>query len=700
MTVYDEMSFVKGLSPTEAHFRLRFYAMLNRALANLETNQVVVGRAEEFPFVAGYRQALAALMPEITPDKQALWWETQIFNWEKTHPGHLPLRSLQKAGLEPTEVNLLLAVGLVEEDIRWGGLFAALQEPLASRRPCLGLLSWLLSEPESDPDSIWTAFQHLLQWGLVTSDNRNDPRPEWLLRVPPVIWDALRERIPDRPVPGIIWQAADTFPLLDDLILPGEFHRHVSRLPHLLAQGQLQTLVLRGMTGSGRRTTLGALARQLGRSVLLWENNLSLPDDENWRLLGSLATLSDAIPVVRCEPGPGETLELENLPGYSGPAGICLGRSGGLRGSLLTNSLTLQLPPPELEARKRFWQTTGATFAPNALDAISRHFLLTGGYIHQAAAMAQAYAALEGRESLQVPDVWQACRSLNRQALETLTTPLELAGGWTELIVNSQTGQELRTLEARCRARESLREQSGPAFERNLNRGVRALFSGPSGTGKTLAARALAATIEMDLYRVDLSAVVNKYIGETERNLHQVFSRAEELDVMVLLDEGDALMATRTEVRNANDRYANLETNYLLQRLENYEGIVIITTNAGERLDPAFMRRLDVIIDFAPPDVTERWLIWQNHLPPSHRVSPAFLEEIAQRCALSGGQIRNAALYATLLALFEKGPVSDLQLESAVQREYRKAGASCPLRPKPETRAQIKQLRDFMGQLS
>src|SRR5205085_9337809 len=130
-----------------------------------------------------------------------------------------------------------------------------------------------------------------------------------------------------------------------------------------------------------------------------------------------------------------------------------------------------------------------------------------------------------------------------------------------------------------------------------------------SGTGKTLAARLLAAALRMDLYRLDLSAVVNKYIGETEKNLNQVFARAEELDVLLLLDEGDALLTRRTDVQTSTDRYANLETNYLLQRLESFEGILIVTTNAINRIDDAFKRRMDVVVDFRPPDVAERWTI-------------------------------------------------------------------------------------------
>ena len=206
------------------------------------------------------------------------------------------------------------------------------------------------------------------------------------------------------------------------------------------------------------------------------------------------------------------------------------------------------------------------------------------------------------------------------------------------------------------------------------------MFTGPSGTGKTLAARLLSSALQKDLYRVDLSAVVNKYIGETEKNLNQVFARAEELDVILLLDEGDALLSGRTSVHNANDRYANLETNYLLQRLETYEGILIVTTNAGDRIDGAFQRRMDVVVDFRPPGAAERHAIWQMHLPESHAIDSALLAEVAGRCALTGGQIRNAALHASLLAIEDGGIVTSSKIESAVQREYRKAGAVCPLR--------------------
>jgi hypothetical protein len=398
-------------------------------------------------------------------------------------------------------------------------------------------------------------------------------------------------------------------------------------------------------------------------------------------LLGPLASVSGAIPLLRCEPGPGEAVELPAIPGYSGPVALTLGPGGGVRGALAERALSLNLPQPDRATRRAFWVRAGAPLADDTLDEVAGRFLLNGGHIHRAAPLAAAYAAADGRHGILPGDVRQATRALNRQELDTLAIALEPVGGWEALVVGETTAEELRGLELRCRAREALPQAAGSAFRNALNRGVRAMFSGPSGTGKTLAARALAGALEMDLYRVDLAAVVNKYIGETERNLNQVLSRAEELDVVLLLDEGDALMTARTEVRNSNDRYANLETNYLLQRLEGYEGIVLVTTNASQRVDGAFQRRLDVTIEFAAPEADEREQIWALHLPAVHALDAELLREVALRCTLTGGQIRNAALHATLLALGAGAPLQPGHLDAALRREYRKAGALYPLRP-------------------
>lgn len=685
----------------EGHLRLHVYAVLARFLGQIAEDE---DQPAELSFLDSYRTALQDLLPlDLPPRAAAAWWDEQIDRWEARVDRFLPLRAIvDDLGLSRDAQHLLVAAGLVEEDIRFGALFAAIQEPLAGRRPCVGALSWLLGVAGGSPFDAAGVGEALVERGLLVVENRADPRLEWLLRVPPAIWDAVHGRRPSGPIAGLVWQPASSFPDLADLILPEALVEQVGRLPRLLDDGQVDALVLRGMAGTGRRTVAGSLARALGRDVLLAESVAQ--GDEAWRLLGPLATLTRSLPVVRCDPGPGETATLPALPGYRGPVALTLGRGGGLGGPLVERALTVSLPPPDRAARWRFWTSTSVPMTPADCREIVDRFLLTGGNIRRVAALGAAQAAVDGRETVTPADVQQASRALNRQVLDTLATPLEPASGWVDVVVGAGTSRDLQALEARCRSREELRERAGVAFASSLNRGVRALFSGPSGTGKSLAARALAAALKMDVYRVDLAAVVNKYIGETERNLNQVLSRAEELDVVLLLDEGDALMTGRTEVRNANDRYANLETNYLLQRLETFEGIVVVTTNAGQRIDAAFQRRLDAVVDFTPPEATERWLIWDRHLPHPNAVSQPFLEEVVVRCQLTGGQIRNAALQATLLALADGGVVEDRHLAAAIRREYRKAGALCPLASEPPrgtaTASQVQRLQRFAAELA
>jgi hypothetical protein len=424
------------------------------------------------------------------------------------------------------------------------------------------------------------------------------------------------------------------------------------------------------------------MARELGLGVL--EVTPPKADDERWKVAGALAMLLGAMPVIVVEAAPGETVELPRLGAYEGPTGIVLGKQGGVSGEAAESAITITLGMPGLSERQRLWRAAvsaaGIACPDDQIELISERYRMTGGSIRRAARVAASIAALEGDQSITLAGVRTACRALNRQALDSLAVETRAFGDWGRLAVASQTLAEIYNLEARCRHRESLGSAVGGALGSQLNPGVRALFTGPSGTGKTLAARLLASALQKDLYRIDLATVVNKYIGETEKNLNQVFSRAEELDVILLLDEGDALLAGRTSVQNANDRYANLETNYLLQRIEEYEGILIVTTNVADRIDSAFQRRMDVVVDFRPPGAAERHAIWQMHLPDRHAIDPALLAEVAGRCALTGGQIRNAALHASLLALEEGGVVTSSKIESAVQREYRKTGAVCPLR--------------------
>lgn len=671
-----------NLKPTPAeHFKMFFYA----AVLNLfhHTTQVF-GSSEavfqQFPFFSGYSNELAnSGLAGLSSDEAMTLWLDSLRDWEAKTTEHLPLRALRvAAGLDYSAMTLLVSIGLIEEDVRFGSVFEVMQGTPGQHRPTLSLLSSWWREGNGGADG--RGHLRLLQEaGLVRVVNAEAPRLEWALEVAGPLWDTLRGEQNEAPAPWLRYQPAATLPTLVDLILPAELQEQLRLIPALLASGEAQALVVRGAQHNGRRTVLGAVARALGRG-LLELNDLARAGDERWRLVGPLATALHAFPVSNFDLAPEETTEVPRLTAYTGPSGIVMGKQGGVSGESVARALTLTIEMPDVELRRLLWQRACGEDKLADIDGVSERFRLTTGNIQRAGRLAQTYAGLSGRRTMTLADIQEASRALNRKTLDTLARRLKPTGDWSQLAVGAHTRLELENLESRCRHREHLRAAVSGVLGSNLNAGVRALFSGPSGTGKTFAASLLAAVLQMDLYRLDLSAVVNKYIGETEKNLNQVFSRAEELDVILLLDEGDALLTQRTGVQSSNDRYANLETNFLLQRLESFEGILIVTTNAGDRIDGAFRRRMDVVINFPTPDALERWTIWQLHLPTTHQVKASFLEEAAGRCTLNGGQIRNAALQASLLALDDGGIVTSALLEAAIQREYRKAGAVCPLR--------------------
>jgi SpoVK/Ycf46/Vps4 family AAA+-type ATPase len=539
----------------------------------------------------------------------------------------------------------------------------------------VGLLSaWHDRENETR-----ASLRNLQQLGLLEVVNSDGARLDQAVLVPAPLWEVMRGERYETVVPGARYRPPDQLLTCEELLASAEVQNTLQTLPALLCSGEARTVILRGPKRNGRHTFLAALAHSLGRG-LLETARIPQQDPDHWSHLGLLATLLHALPVAAFDLVPGEIAEVPALPGYDGPIGLVLSKTGGLVGAAVEQAITITLDLPDPQMRHQHWQRAAQSRPIKDIADLADRLRLTSGNIHRAAKLAHAQALLAGHESITLADVQAACRAINRQALEALASRVEVAGDWSCLAVSEETQRELLDLEARCRQRERLLTAVGASFRTQMNPGVRALLSGPSGTGKTLAACLLASQLQMDLYRLDLSAVVNKYIGETEKNLNQVFSRAEELDVVLLVDEGDALFTQRTNVNTSNDRYANLETNFLLQRLEAFSGIAIITTNSQDNIDSAFQRRLDVTIDFRPPDAAERWQIWQLHLPAVHAIDQRLMAEVVTHCQLTGGQIRNATLHAVLLAVNNGGMVTNDYLESAVQREYRKLGAVCPLR--------------------
>ncbi len=692
------------------HFRLHFHAAVYRIVHALHRMHPSDHRdlhrtVDQYPFLAEYLQEMLPLLPnDASWEELPGWWEREIEAWEATGTGHLPLAALTRGeGVSATKRLLLMVIGLVEEDSRFGTLFAGLQEPLAHRRPTLDLLGQMLSDGDSEPGEISAAGRALTASGLADVLNPDAPRSEWLLRPPPVLWDLIRGESPTGLAADWRLHERAHFEDLETLNLAPDLLGQIGRAVSLLGAGKARVLELRGITGAERLEVIGAVARRLGVGVaevpVQGRGEAGPQDGAALRHLGPLCILGGYLPVLRYDLAPGETAIFPVLSCYRGPVGVIMGLEGGLGARVSPATIRLTLPPPREEQRLRYWRQAFGDHPVPDLNRIVERFHLPGGHIRRLARTAIAAAAVDGRERIALEDVRRAARTLNRQGLDTLATPVSADGGLEQLVVSDPVSAKLRELMQRCRYRERLPDHLGSGFDRRMGWGVRALFGGASGTGKTLAAKLLAAELGMDLYRVDLGAVVNKYIGETEKNLHRVLSKAEELDVILLLDEGEALMGGRTEVKSANDRYANLETDYLLQRLENYQGIILVTTNTARNIDSAFQRRMDVVVDFLPPEAPQRLRIWQLHLPDTHLLDYRSLEEIARRHALTGGQIRNAALYATLLSLDAgDGMVRPKHVEEALRNEYRKAGAVGPAdRPPPRLREDYGDMQSFMG---
>jgi len=704
----DEPGSIFADVPHDArgHLGLLFHATAYHLIYHLRCRAAATGATldqvlYDYPFLHNYFGRIRERLPQEIEWAESLdWLRVQIEAWENAAGSLLPILEMRRALGLPHSAELVFALaGMVEEVAPFGALFADMDQPRGEHRASVGFAQQVFISP--DGEDPWQLVRPLVDAGFIQVVNREAPRSEWVLRVPPALWNAVRGECPEVPLPGARLHAVESLQPLREMILDEDVRAQLAELPHLAASGRIRAIVIRGMPGTDRIGAAGAVARELGYRTLEIECSAANPADERWSLVGPLCTLSHAMPAFVVDAGPGETFEIPPLAGWQGPCAVLIGREGGVAGGDAAQAVTIQLDLESHSRRLELWTRALNGSASPELSAIAAGFCLPGRYIGQCARLAIDYAAIARRTSVSITDVRQAARAINRQTLDTLAARIDGPARWPQLVVRDATYRELRVLEGRCRHRERLATAFESSIPGGMNRGVRALFEGPSGTGKTIAARVLANELALDLYRVDLAAVVNKYIGETEKNLSKVLSRTEDLNVILLLDEGDALMSRRTEVKSSNDRYANLETDYLLQRLESYTGIVIVTTNAGQSIDSAFRRRMDSVIKFHLPDAAERLRLWFAHLPPAHQVGAQALEEVAARYQFTGGQIRNISIRAALLSLARNGNALDAaDLTEAIQAEHRKAGASFIEGHGVETPRNDSALAAFLGGLS
>ncbi len=332
----------------------------------------------------------------------------------------------------------------------------------------------------------------------------------------------------------------------------------------------------------------------------------------------------------------------------------------------------IEMPRPSTQQLAELWRRELGHGTAERADTLATRYPLAPALIHHAAKAAKARAA---GNDLSDDDITAGIRAVLDDRLGQFARRVTVTQTWEDIVLPFDQLEAISELISRVRGRRKVIEDWGFGAKVGKGLGVSALFSGPPGTGKTMLTALIAQDLGLELYQVDLGKVVSKWIGETEKNLGALFDAAEAGHAILLFDEADALFGKRTDVKSSNDRHANLETNYLLQRLESYTGVCLLTTNHDSHIDPAFQRRLSLHLRIELPEINERAELWRAMLPPAAPVAEDLdFESLARRYAMSGGYIRNAVLRAAFVAADRGKPITHDALERAARREYEGMG--------------------------
>jgi len=567
-------------------------------------------------------------------------------------------------GLTVFEILAVALAGAVEDDAMAGRAVAWFQTPVGGSRPTLGLVACAFADlPGAESQPIHTLISGAaMQSGLLVVMNESGPLPERPFGVPIPICLALAGR--DAALPGTTIGLGETIPVNLPASVLIEAERHACGL----SAGRRRGLILRSGSAAEGRSVAVAVATALGLRPLFIET-------DKLAGLSPLALLRGLLPVFCFELGPSERRKLPELPGYDGPRLVLCGLEGGI--DQAGGALLSWLPPvPTRDERRILWSASlGDGELASRLAREHRH---GSGRIAQLSMLAHQSAVLDGSPRPALAHIVEAAWAGEGLGLEALAQPLRDPIPDDAMVLTPALRSELETLLLRCRHRDGLASDLGSSAQARYRPGVKALFVGPSGTGKTLAAGWLANRLQMPLYRVDLASVTSKYIGETEKNLAQLLALAERSEVVLLFDEADSMFGKRTDVKEANDRFANAQTNYLLQRIESFDGVTLLTSNSKNRFDSAFTRRLDLIVEFPLPGPEERFALWLSHLGAKHTLTVAQLNQLAAMVDLAGGHIRNAVFTAAVLAQGRDEPIGFGDLVVAVNDEYRKLGRQMP----------------------
>jgi hypothetical protein len=589
----------------------------------------------------------------------------------------LRLRRLTASfGLDRLEVEILLIALAPDLDPRFERLYAYLHDDVSRRRASAGLALELGASSGPDPASggvertrLGTTAR-LVRGGLVLVE---EPERPFLTR---------SLRVPDR-VTGQLLGDDRAEPAIEALILDveGAAVGTIDRLTRSI-RSSARLIYVRERTASVGRAWVTAALAEVRLPVLgLDLARITAGDDavelatsavREARLRGA-AILAGPIEAI-IERGPSAIRTFAEAPC---PV-VLLGQRSWDPAWSRDVPVVLEAPLLALAERRAAWQVALERAAVDRADldpaSATAGFRLDPEQVRRAALAARQIAAADGRP-VEIDDLTAGARAQNAGGLERLARRVAPTAGWGDLILPPDTLGQLTELTVRARHRELVLGEWAMGGAAARGTGMTALFAGDSGTGKTLSAEIVAADLGLDLYVIDLATVVDKYIGETEKNLDRIFDEADRVNGVLLFDEADALFGKRSEVKDARDRYANVEIAYLLQRMERFDGLAILTTNLRANLDEAFLRRLDMIVDFPMPDDLDRLRLWERHLPPVlARADDVDLGFLARAFKLSGGNIRNVCLAAAFLTAADRRPLTMSDLILATDREYQKLG--------------------------
>jgi len=633
----------------------------------------------------------------------------------------MPLEEMRAAFdvIEPRLADVIIALLVAEIDPDFLRAYARAWCDFTRRHITVGFLLELLSHGWDERErlvSLFTTLGHpVFQFGVIRVDKAGAGIGRLRVERPVRLSDRAVEFLcggmePPVSITGSRGGMREARLGMDDVLVPDDLkQRLLSTFKAGLSEpDRRHIIVLHGPQGTGRRSLAAAATAQMGYRLLevdLTELPLDPPAFER-RLVQVLreARLQQAIPLLS-----GADVLCPSLTDDNGGPRTLMGviesirtwyrgfllivSHQGIQGieSTLPGTLQIKVPHPTPKIQQVLWARAlgdGARFSPGFdIEAIVGRYSLAGGVIAEVAKELAAGSEQNKGFIVSPERVFPVVRNRLQHKLGALAIPVERGFAWEDLVVSERTRQALKELVSFVRHRERIVGEWGFGQKVKYGRGTSGLFHGPPGTGKTMAASIIGTELGIEVFQIDLSRIVDKYIGETEKNLARVFDEAGHAQALLLFDEADSLFAKRTSVKTSVDRYANLEVNFLLQMMEAYEGVCVLTSNFPEQIDEAFKRRIRFKVPFPFPDAGEREEIWRRMMPASAPVSgDADYARLAADYELSGAQIKNVVLRAASMAA-ERGQSIDQEfLVQAANREYAEMGKAFRQEPYDEPR--------------